>query len=77
MSRSRRKTPITGITIAETEKQDKRLANRNFRRKTKICLALDKEPPYTIRETSDIWCFDKDGKQYLPTEYRTYKLMGK
>ncbi|MDO5058510.1 MAG: hypothetical protein Q4D82_01040 [Neisseria sp.] len=39
MSRSRRKTPIRGVTAAESEKQDKRFANRAFRRKEKMALA--------------------------------------
>lgn len=32
MSRSYRHTPIFGMTLAKTEKQDKRLANRRWRR---------------------------------------------
>ncbi len=61
MSRSRRKNPIIGITKAESEKQDKRLANRRFRRITR--LNLDDTP--NRREHSNVWCFDKDGKIYL------------
>lgn len=32
MSRSRRKTPVDGMTTARSEKQDKRLYNRRYRR---------------------------------------------
>jgi hypothetical protein len=32
MSRSYRKTPIRGITTADSEKRDKQLANRRLRR---------------------------------------------
>jgi hypothetical protein len=59
MSRSYRKTPITGITMARSEKTDKRLANRRLRRKVKTG-ALE----LRLREVSDIWGFEKDGKIY-------------
>jgi hypothetical protein len=36
MSRSGRKTPKKGITAAETEKENKRTANRKLRRVTKL-----------------------------------------
>jgi hypothetical protein len=63
LSRSRKKTPITGITTARSEKQDKRLANRKLRRKTRQalrCRDLDVLP--VLREVSNVWCMDKDGK---------------
>ena len=43
MSRSRRKTPKCGITNARSEKQDKRLYNRNHRRLIRILLRLNPE----------------------------------
>ena len=64
MSRSRKKTPIKGITTASSEKQDKRDANRKFRRKTKQQVNLDNETISEIRELSNVWGFDKDGKHY-------------
>ena len=43
MSRSRRKTSIAGITTAESEKQDKRRANRRGRHRNRqiLDIALD------------------------------------
>lgn len=65
MSRSTKKTPKKGITSSETEKENKRQANRKFRRVTKIQVKKgDKELPLT-RELSNVWSFDKDGKQFL------------
>ena len=43
MSRSRRKKPCTGITTSESEKQDKRFANRKYRRAVKIRLTAEVE----------------------------------
>ena len=62
MSRSRRRTPITGMTMAQSEKQDKRDANRKLRRVTKHILSqldnIDELP--TQRETSNVWEFAKE-----------------
>lgn len=69
MSRSRRKTPITGNTTAESEKYDKRLANRAFRAKMKSALKKEKEPLKNKLESGySTWDFAKDGKQYLHKE---------
>ena len=65
MSRSRKKTPKTGITSAETEKSNKRNANRKFRRVTKNQLKNGDSQFVAIKEISNVWSFDKDGKQYL------------
>jgi len=67
MSRSFRKTSITGITIADSEKQDKRDYNRRYRRVIKQKLPVhqdDKGLPH-LKEYSDPWVMDKDGKQYF------------
>jgi len=64
MSRSRRKRPFSGITSSDTEKQDKRIANRKLRRKVRVRLAVDAEPetlPH-VRDVSDPWAMSKDGK---------------
>lgn len=74
MSRSYRKTPICGITTAESEKQDKRLANRLFRRNARQLLKLGKEPPFTIRVVSNVYSFEKDGKQYFSAMKYPYLL---
>ena len=65
MSRSRRKTPKIGVTTAETEKDNKRQANRRYRRVTKLQLKKEEEELAQRRELSNVWAFDKDGKQFL------------
>lgn len=70
MSRSRRRTPIRAITTAESEKQDKRKANRSLRRTVRVILLKDPEVDLlpTIEEVSDVWDFQKDGKMYDTSE---------
>ena len=67
MSNSYRKTSITGICCADSEKQDKRKANRKLRRNTKQRLMLSDAENYLpqIRDVSNIWCMSKDGKMYF------------
>ena len=63
MSRSRRKTPISGITTAASEKEDKRLANRRWRRRNKQLVQCGHyEPLQHLREITNVWLMDKDGK---------------
>ncbi|HEX8524949.1 MAG TPA: hypothetical protein VF669_22050 [Tepidisphaeraceae bacterium] len=64
MARSRRRRPIFGITTSETEKQDKRLANRRLRRKVRVAVETGDEVLPVLREVSDVWGFDKDGKRW-------------
>jgi hypothetical protein len=70
MSRSLKKTPKKGITAAETEKDNKRKANRKLRRLMKSQVKKGNSEPVNIKEISNVWSFDKDGKQFLkrPTE---------
>ena len=67
MSRSFKKRDFCGNTTASSEKQDKQFANRSLRRTTKTKLHIDPETETlpTIREISDIWNFNKDGKHYF------------
>ncbi len=66
MSRSRRKSKNRGITTAATEKQDKRDANRKFRRRINLKVKQgDTELPL-LKELSNVWSFDKDAKIYDP-----------
>ena len=65
MSRSRRKTPKAGITTAETEKENKRQANRKFRRVMKVKVKKGADELPLTKELSNVWSFDKDGKQFL------------
>ncbi len=75
MSRSRRKTKIYGITTADSEKEDKRKANRKLRRLSKEKLKGNAETLPLLREVSNVWDFAKDGKKYDPKI--TDKLMRK
>lgn len=82
MSRSRRKTPITGITTAQSEKSDKRTANRKLRRVTKEILRRgsleDDQILPEIREVSNVWSFAKDGKRWHdPDDPKNRKILKK
>lgn len=70
MSRSYKKNPFTGNTTSKSEKQDKQLANRCFRRNSKQKINMGKEPHLSLNEVSNIWKFDKDGKNlFCPIKY--------
>jgi hypothetical protein len=68
MSRSRRKTPICGITTAASEKLEKRKYNRAFRHATRRFLRHaepEDDLPPQLRDYSDPWAMSKDGKTYF------------
>lgn len=65
MSRSRRKTPIMGITTCRSEKKDKRFNNRKLRRATKVAIGKDKEILPGMDDVSNAWTMGKDGRQYI------------
>ena len=64
MSRSKRRTPVRGNTTARSEKQDKRLYNRRYRRVCKQMIHSDpgRELLPMLREYSNPGAMDKDGK---------------
>jgi len=64
MSKSYRKTPRVGITLADSEQEDKRRSNRRFRRITRQAIYQGKEPPL-LREVSNIYDFAKDGRRWI------------
>jgi hypothetical protein len=64
MSRSEKKTKIRGITTAKSEKENKQEANRKYRRIVKQKVKSNESDIPEIRETSNVWSFDKDGKRY-------------
>lgn len=66
MSRSWKKTKIFWFTTATSEKNDKRHANRKLRRIVKQGMRFEDAVIPHIREISNVWCFDKDGKRYNP-----------
>jgi hypothetical protein len=67
VSRSRKKTPIGGITTAESEKRHKRLSHKNFRAKQRQALLSGNpaELPVKMRDAVNPWSGDKDGKSYF------------
>jgi hypothetical protein len=67
MSRSRKRTPICAINGASSEKQDKRLYNRRYRRVCKQHLRVNPEcePAPHLREYSNPWAMAKDGKVWV------------
>lgn len=64
MSRSYKKSPFFGWTGAPSEKESKRRANRKYRKQVKNKLHRQIEPLPLLRELSNVWAFDKDGKYY-------------
>ena len=70
MSRSKKRTSIWGINGACSEKQDKRLYNRRYRRVGKQFLHVNPEcelMPH-LREYSNPWAMAKDGKVWFNAE---------
>jgi hypothetical protein len=64
MPRSRRKTPIAGITTADSDKLFKQAEHRRERRAVKVRLDAGEElpPPKTF---GNPWAGQKDGKAWL------------
>lgn len=72
MSRSMRKTKMFGITSAESEKQDKRLWNRKFRKVCKKLICQQEEAHLKIKAVTNVWDGSKDGKRFwhnIPRKY--------
>jgi hypothetical protein len=63
MSRSRRHTPITGITKSKSDKRAKVLAHRRQRRRVRTALASGAAEVITRRKAGDVWSFAKDSQQ--------------
>lgn len=64
MSRSRKKNKMHGNTTAKSEKENKQDANRKLRRATKQKVNSGETILPKLREVSNIWSFNKDGKTY-------------
>lgn len=69
MSRSRRKTPITGVTLAESEKKDKVASHRSYRKTVAQLVTPTLETPLpTERQLTNPWSMAKEGKaRYDPS----------
>lgn len=58
-----------------SNKKDKVIANRLFRRISRLKLKKGEESLNSIREVSDTWNFDSDGlAYYFPKQYYNYLL---
>jgi len=72
MSRSRRKTTITGHTSCRSEKQDKKLWHQRWRARERSTLAsssldgLNAHLPLLENQVSNVWTMGKDGRSYWP-----------
>ena len=66
MGKSFRKTDIIGHG-GTSDKYSKRIANRVLRKKTKMLIKRDPESEIfpVMREVSDTWSFNKDGKGWF------------
>jgi hypothetical protein len=62
MARSRRKTPITGVTTAESDKNFKIKAHRRERAALRA-LDISSQEPQSSKVFGNPWRGDKDGKQ--------------
>jgi len=72
MSRSRKNRPFSGHG-GDSEKFDKRKNNRRLRRKSKVALEQDKEILPIMKEVSDPWNMNKDGKSRLNKDSDYYE----
>lgn len=65
MSRSFRRTSVTGMTTARSEKWHKRRARHVWRQAAKVALREGQEVLPLLREVSSVWLMPKDGKQWF------------
>lgn len=65
MSRSRRKTPIHGMTCAKSEKSDKSHSHRKLRRAVRIAVRADAPLLPLEKELTNTWSMAKDGKTHF------------
>lgn len=70
MSRSRRKTPVTGFTSAESEKAFKKQSNHKLRARAKVKMADGEfdDLPRRPRDVENPWNGPKDGKTWWRTK---------
>jgi hypothetical protein len=75
MSRSFRKTPITGVTTAASEKDDKAKAHRRDRQavKSRLKAVIADNPEHAVQgrehPRSGQWNFAKDGKKWVGARF--------
>jgi hypothetical protein len=64
MARSRKKTPIFGMTTAESDKADKVAAHRSARHRARQLLHVGVEDIPSSRDIENPWKYSKDGKRF-------------
>lgn len=75
MARSRRKTPIIGITTAVSDKPFKMMEHRRERRAAKRAIvSMDDAPPPKL--FGNPWASEKDGKHWVD-DHEHLKLLWK
>ena len=63
MARSRRKTPVVGVTSSESEKADKQLSHRKFRRVIRQVVPVNPDGHLPLeKELTNTHSMAKDGK---------------
>lgn len=79
MSRSRRRSPVTGVSTCRSEKGDKQLWHRRFRSADGQRLRVRRESydPLDVREKSDPLDMGKDGRIYWGWSNQWFKEKGK
>lgn len=74
MSRSTKKTPITGIAICASEKTDKKEWHSRMRQMERVRLKSKPDSVSTVEaDASDPWRMGKDGKHYMPQWPEVYR----
>lgn len=68
MSRSRRKTPIHGITTASSDKSSKIASHRRIRRTIRQLVLEKLENPPVEKQITNSWNFNKDGKKWFNSD---------
>lgn len=74
MSNSRRKNPIRGQCICQSEREDKKRWHRRWRSTERVALVsatpagLDAHLPVLERQVSDVWKMGKDGHFYQSSQ---------
>lgn len=72
-NRKEKKGVFTTWTSYKSNKQDKQIANRKFRRKSKVDIHnIDKEPLHSLKEVSNTFSFASDGLAFYSSYDNNY-----
>jgi hypothetical protein len=72
MTKSRKRTPIVGVTTAASDKRFKKAEHSRERAAVRVALAQGEDAP-SPRAFGDPWFGEKDGKQYVPGSARVLR----